>query len=114
MLNRETYRRAWPPYQSEEIRILNISIPRVGIEPKSLCLCVCMIVLLPLWYDWTPQYIYISKPEKKNENNLNTQLVPFTFKGFFISSTENSFNFKGFHLFKKYFIVPKITYSRYL
>ena len=35
MLNGGTERHAFPCYQSEEMKIINVSCPRMGIEPTS-------------------------------------------------------------------------------
>ena len=50
MLSGGTQRRALPRHQSEEIEILNISFPRMGIEHKT-----CRVfshTLCPLRHDW--------------------------------------------------------------
>ena len=55
MLNGRTQRRSLPQHQSEEIKILNNSYSRMGIE-RTTC-CVYSHTFVPLRQDWPLVYI---------------------------------------------------------
>ena len=48
MLSGGTHRRALSRYQSEEMKILSISVPRMGIEPTTCRVCSTTVPQLAL------------------------------------------------------------------